>query len=62
MVDFVGALEEVMLRPLADWGIRSVRNSMNRGVRVAMSRVGSVGIALRRGATSTDSPLPRAHY
>lgn len=49
VVDFVGALEEVMIRCLADWGIRSGRNSMNRGVWVGMSKIGSVGIAVRRG-------------
>lgn len=49
VLDYVGALEEVMIRSLADWGIRSGRNSMNRGVWVGMSKIGSLGIAVRRG-------------
>ncbi len=48
VVDFVGALEEVMIRSLADWGIRSERNSRNRGVWVGTSKIGSLGIAVRR--------------
>lgn len=48
VVDFVGALEEVMIRSLGDWGIRSGRNSINRGVWVGTSKIGSVGIAVRR--------------
>ncbi len=49
VADYVGALEEVMICSLADWGIRSGRNSMNRGVWVGMSKIGSLGIAVRRG-------------
>jgi len=48
IVDFVGALEELMIRILADWGIRADRNSLNRGVWVGMSKIGSIGIAVRR--------------
>ena len=48
VVDFVRALEELMIRTLADWGIRAERNSLNRGVWVASSKIGSIGIAVRR--------------
>jgi lipoate-protein ligase B len=49
VVDFVGALEEVMIRTAAHWGIRAERNSLNRGVWVGMDKLGSIGIAVRRG-------------
>jgi len=49
VIDFVGALEEVMIRTVADWGIRAVRNPTNRGIWVGMSKIGSLGIAVRRG-------------
>jgi len=48
VVDFVGALEELMIQTLADWGIRGERNSLNRGVWVGLSKIGSIGIAVRR--------------
>jgi lipoate-protein ligase B len=51
VVDFVEALEEVMIRTVADWGIRAGRNPMNRGVWVGMSKIGSLGIAVRRGVS-----------
>lgn len=46
---FVGALEEVMIRTVRDWGIVAYRNPLNRGVWVGMEKMGSVGIAVRRG-------------
>jgi len=49
VVAFVEALEEVMLRTVADWDIIAERNSMNRGVWIGNSKLGSVGIAVRRG-------------
>lgn len=51
VVDFVGALEDVMIRTLADWGITAGRNPMNRGVWVRTSKIGSLGIAVRRGVS-----------
>jgi lipoate-protein ligase B len=47
VVDFVHALEEIMIRTAADWGIRAERNSLNRGAWVGMSKIGSIGIAVR---------------
>ena len=48
VVGFVEALEEIMIRTLGDWGIQAERNSLNRGVWVGMSKIGSVGISVRR--------------
>jgi len=46
---FVTALESVMIRTASDWDIVSTRNSRNRGVWVDGKKLGSVGIAVRRG-------------
>jgi len=48
VVDFVEAIEEIMIRTVGDWGIMAERNSLNRGAWVGMSKIGSVGIAVRR--------------
>lgn len=49
IVDYVSRLEEVMIRAAADWGIKAERNPMNRGVWVGNNKLGSIGIAIRRG-------------
>jgi lipoate-protein ligase B len=49
--DFVRFLEEVMIRTAADWGVAAVRNPVNRGIWVGNSKMGSIGIAIRRGIT-----------
>lgn len=49
VADYVGCLEEVMIRTAADWGIRAGRNPLNRGVWVGDRKLGSIGIAIRRG-------------
>ena len=46
---YVHALEEVMLRTAAEWGVRAERNAINRGVWVGPRKLGSLGIAVRRG-------------
>lgn len=48
VVNFVEALEEVMIRTLADFDIQAERNSLNHGVWVEKSKIGSIGIAIRR--------------
>ena len=48
VIDFVGRLEEVMIRILRDYGIDGERNELNRGVWVGREKVGFVGIAVRR--------------
>ncbi|MGD2187916.1 MAG: lipoyl(octanoyl) transferase LipB [Desulfobacterales bacterium] len=49
VVDFVNGLEEVMLRTAANWGIAAERNTANRGIWVGPHKMGSIGIAVRRG-------------
>lgn len=49
VLDFVDKLEESMIRTLTNWGIRATRDSRNRGVWVNEKKIGSVGIAIRRG-------------
>jgi lipoate-protein ligase B len=49
VVHYVENLEEVMIRTAADWGIAAVRNPINRGVWVGNKKLGSIGIAIRRG-------------
>jgi len=51
VVDFVDRLEEVMIRVLQSYGLPAERNPLNRGVWVKSSKLGFVGIALRRGIT-----------
>jgi lipoate-protein ligase B len=49
VVDFVNGLEEVMLRTAAHWGVTAGRNPANRGIWVGPHKMGSIGIAVRRG-------------
>jgi len=49
VIDYVGLLEEVMIRTASDWGIEAGRNSLNRGVWVGNNKLGSIGLAIRRG-------------
>ena len=51
VVDFVNALEEVMLQTVEVWGIKAGRNSTNHGIWVGDQKLGSIGIALRRGVS-----------
>jgi lipoate-protein ligase B len=51
IVEFVDRLEELMIRTAADWGIEAGRNPLNRGVWVGNDKLGSIGIAVRRGIT-----------
>jgi lipoate-protein ligase B len=49
VTDYVTGLEEVMIRTAAHWGVSAERNPMNRGVWVGNNKLGSIGIAVRRG-------------
>lgn len=51
VVDFVTHLEDLMIRTVADWGIKADRNPLNRGIWVGNDKLGSIGIAVRRGVT-----------
>jgi len=57
VVDYVHKLEEIMIRTAQDWGIKAERNSLNRGVWVGNSKLGSVGIAIRRGISFHGAAL-----
>jgi len=49
VLDYVENLEAVMIRTAGDWGIRAERNPLNRGIWVGNNKLGSIGIAVRRG-------------
>jgi lipoate-protein ligase B len=51
VVEFVEALEEIMLKTVAHWGIKAERNSANRGIWIGEKKLGSIGIALRKGVS-----------
>ena len=51
VVDMVDRLEEVMIRTCAAWGVEAGRNKLNRGAWVGMKKIGSIGIAVRRGVS-----------
>ena len=40
-----------MIRTLAAWGLSAERNPINRGVWAGMEKIGSIGIAVRRGVS-----------
>jgi len=46
---YVEGLEEAMIRTAADWGISAARSTLNHGVWAGKKKLGSVGIAIRRG-------------
>ena len=47
----VGQMEETMIRTALTWNIRAVRNPANRGIWVDNRKMGSIGIAIRKGIT-----------
>lgn len=49
VIDYVELLEEVMIRTALDWGIEAGRSSLNRGAWVGKNKLGSIGLAIRRG-------------
>jgi len=51
VVDFVEALEDVMLGTVHSWGIPAGRNPVNRGIWVGNNKMGSIGIAVRKGVS-----------
>jgi lipoate-protein ligase B len=51
VTEYVTSLEEIMIHTAAHWGVMAERNPMNRGVWVDNSKLGSIGIAVRRGIT-----------
>jgi lipoate-protein ligase B len=51
VTDYVTGLEEIMIRTAGHWGVIAERNPINRGVWVGNTKLGSIGIAVRRGIT-----------
>ena len=51
VLDYVTALEEVIIRAAKDLGVVAERNPMNRGVWIANRKLGSIGITIRRGVS-----------
>lgn len=51
VADFVSSLEEVMIRIAARWGVVAQRRPEYRGVWIGDRKLGSIGIAVRRGIT-----------
>jgi lipoate-protein ligase B len=51
VVGFVDALEEVMLQTAEVWGIKAKRDPTNHGIWVGNQKLGSIGIAIRRGVS-----------
>jgi lipoyl(octanoyl) transferase len=51
VTDYVKGLEEIMIRAAACWGVTAERNPKNRGVWVGNRKLGSIGVAVRRGIT-----------
>jgi lipoate-protein ligase B len=49
VTDFVAALEEIMLQTLRTWGLTAQRSSTNPGIWIGPRKMGSIGIALRKG-------------
>ncbi len=49
VADYVDRLEEIMFRTAANWGVRAERNAKNRGVWIGNNKLGSIGIAVKRG-------------
>jgi len=48
---YVERLEEIMIRTVAHWGVHATRNRLNHGIWVDGRKLGSLGIAIRRGIT-----------
>ncbi|MBN2028933.1 lipoyl(octanoyl) transferase LipB [bacterium] len=51
VMEFVDGLEKVMIRTAGDFGIRTERNKKNHGVWIGPNKLGSIGIAIRRGVS-----------
>jgi lipoate-protein ligase B len=51
VVDLVDRMEEAMIRTCAVWRVSAGRNELNRGTWVGLKKIGSIGIAVRRGVS-----------
>jgi lipoate-protein ligase B len=51
VVEYVEGLEQAMIQTASEGGIDAGRNTMNRGVWVGNRKLGSIGIAVKRGVS-----------
>ncbi|WP_148045747.1 lipoyl(octanoyl) transferase LipB [Desulfosoma caldarium] len=51
VVEWVTALEEIMIQTARRFGVKATRNPRNRGVWVGEKKLGSLGIAVRHGVS-----------
>ena len=49
VTDLVSNLEDIMIRTASSFGVEAERNPLNRGVWVDHAKLGSIGIAIRKG-------------
>jgi lipoate-protein ligase B len=49
VAEFVEALEEIMLLTVRSWGLKAQRSAKNPGIWMGTQKMGSIGIALRKG-------------
>jgi lipoate-protein ligase B len=49
VVEYVEGIEQSMIQTASQWGIDAGRNVLNRGVWVGKRKLGSIGIAVKRG-------------
>jgi lipoate-protein ligase B len=49
--DFVAALEDIMLQTVRTWGLTAQRSTANPGIWMGQRKMGSIGIALRKGVS-----------
>ena len=49
--EFVAAMEEAMIQTANNWHIAAERNPVNSGIWVGSQKMGSIGIALRKGVS-----------
>ena len=57
VVDYVGALEDVLIGVLGDWGIPGERREGARGVWVGEHKIGSIGISVRKWVSMHGAAL-----
>jgi lipoate-protein ligase B len=49
ITDLVSKMEDIMIRTAGDFGLRAGRNPKNRGIWVGNCKLGSIGLAVRKG-------------
>jgi lipoate-protein ligase B len=51
VADFVAVLEEAMIKTCADFGVTASRSPVNHGIWVKTSKIGSIGLTVRKGVS-----------